>query len=97
MRSVSFCLVKGQETQLSLEQEVKIAEHSLLLSTLKPRIASLPGSWRTVSVETPEHGQVVTLFQRDEEKCERLKGRMFYSGYIHTVQLPSPFSQIPAA
>lgn len=35
MRSASFCLVKGQEIQLSSKQEVKIAEDILLLSTLK--------------------------------------------------------------
>ncbi len=40
MRSASFCLVKGQETQLSSKQEVKIAEDVLLLSTLKPGRAS---------------------------------------------------------
>lgn len=40
MRSASFCLVKGQETQLSSKQEVKIAEDVLLLSTLKLGIAS---------------------------------------------------------
>lgn len=33
-------LAKGQETQLSSKQEVKIAEHILLLSTLKLGIAS---------------------------------------------------------
>lgn len=46
------------------------------------------------SVETPR--AAVALFQTDEEN-ERLKRRIFYPGYIHTVQLPSPFSQIPAA
>lgn len=39
MRSASFCLVKGQETQLGWEQEVKTAEHIVLLSTLKLGIA----------------------------------------------------------
>lgn len=35
MRSASFCLVKGQETQLISKQEVKIAANTLLLSTWK--------------------------------------------------------------
>lgn len=35
MRSASFCLVKGQETQLISKQEVKIAANTLLLSTRK--------------------------------------------------------------
>lgn len=35
MRSASFCLVKGQETQLISKQEVKIAANKLLLITRK--------------------------------------------------------------
>lgn len=37
MRSASFCLVKGQETQLSSKQEVKIAEHIFTAEHIKTR------------------------------------------------------------
>lgn len=90
MRSVSFCLVKGQETQLSLEQEVKIAEHTLVLSTLKTEGSLSPWLLENWSVETPAHGQVVTLFQRDEGNVGGWKGEYFIWGTSTQFSCPPP-------
>lgn len=66
VRSVSFCLVKGQETQLSLGQEVKIAEQ-FTAEHIKTEDSLSGWLLENLSVETPEHRKVVTLFHRDEE------------------------------
>lgn len=87
-------MVKGQETQLSLEQEVKIAEHSLLLSTLKPRIAFLPCSWRTRVLKHQGTDKWLLCFKKIKKMRDFF---YYYPGYILKIQLPSPFSQIPVA
>lgn len=52
MRSVSFCLVKGQETQLSSEQEVKIAEHIFTAEHIKTWDSLVFWHWDNWGVET---------------------------------------------
>lgn len=72
MRSVSFCLVKGQETQLRSEQEVKIAEHIFTAEHIKTEESLSPWPLENSSVETPGHRRVATRFS---ERRGKWKGR----------------------
>lgn len=84
MRSASFCLVKGQETQLISKQEVKIAANTLLLSTWKP--------WIVFTLAQGQSGVETLKYSGDKQEvgafvCTRPADKALISPQLLTDQL----------